>query len=203
MQPEDSEEVNGDSLQVACTNDFCMASTGRHTGDRWHDVFPLKIIDTEEELEMTTANRRPTRRALPRWFSAALRLWGIAALALVACASTAVAQTTAQKPNILVIMGDDIGWFNPSAYHQGIMGYQTPNIDRIAKAGARFTDWYGQQSCTAGRAAFVTGQSPIRTGLTKVGLPGADIGLRVEDPSVAELLKPLGYATGQFGKNHR
>ena len=112
------------------------------------------------------------------------------------------AQAQQQKPNILVIMGDDIGWFNPSAYHQGIMGYQTPNIDRIAQEGARFTDWYGQQSCTAGRAAFVTGQSPIRTGLTKVGLPGADIGLRAEDPSVAELLKPLGYATGQFGKNH-
>ena len=107
-----------------------------------------------------------------------------------------------QKPNILVIMGDDIGWFNPSAYHQGIMGYQTPNIDRIAKEGARFTDWYGQQSCTAGRAAFITGQSPIRTGLTKVGLPGADIGIRPEDPTIAEILKPLGYATGQFGKNH-
>ena len=112
------------------------------------------------------------------------------------------AQAQQQKPNILVIMGDDIGWFNPSAYHQGIMGYQTPNIDRIAQEGARFTDWYGQQSCTAGRAAFVTGQSPIRTGLTKVGLPGADIGLRAEDPSVAEVLKPLGYTTGQFGKNH-
>jgi arylsulfatase len=107
-----------------------------------------------------------------------------------------------RKPNILMIMGDDIGWFNPSCYHQGIMGYQTPNIDRIAKEGARFTDWYGQQSCTAGRAAFITGQSPIRTGLTKVGLPGADIGLRAEDPSVADFLKNLGYATGQFGKNH-
>ena len=106
------------------------------------------------------------------------------------------------KPNILVIMGDDIGWFNPSCYNNGIMGYRTPNIDRIAKEGARFTDWYGQQSCTAGRAAFITGQSPIRTGLTKVGLPGADIGLRPEDPSVADFLKKLGYATGQFGKNH-
>ncbi len=107
-----------------------------------------------------------------------------------------------KKPNILVIMGDDIGWFNPSCYHSGIMGYQTPNIDRIAREGARFTDWYGQQSCTAGRAAFVTGQSPIRTGLTKVGLPGADIGLQPEDPSVADFMKNLGYATGQFGKNH-
>ncbi len=85
-----------------------------------------------------------------------------------------------KKPNILVIMGDDIGWFNPSCYNSGIMGYQTPNIDRIAKEGARFTDWYGQQSCTAGRAAFITGQSPIRTGLTKVGLPGADIGLQAK-----------------------
>src|SRR5262245_56988473 len=110
--------------------------------------------------------------------------------------------SSGKKPNILMIMGDDIGWFNPSCYHQGIMGYQTPNIDRIAKEGARFTDWYGQQSCTAGRAAFITGQSPIRTGLTKVGLPGADIGLQPEDPSVADFLKNLGYATGQFGKNH-
>jgi len=108
----------------------------------------------------------------------------------------------APKPNILVIMGDDIGWFNPSCYNHGMMGYETPSIDRIAKEGALFNCWYGQQSCTAGRAAFVTGQSPIRTGLTKVGLPGADLGLRPEDPTVAELLKPLGYATGQFGKNH-
>ena len=107
-----------------------------------------------------------------------------------------------QKPNILFIMGDDIGWYNISAYNLGLMGYRTPNIDRIAKEGALFTDWYGQQSCTAGRAAFITGQSPIRTGLTKVGLPGADIGLRAEDPTIAEVLKSLGYATGQFGKNH-
>jgi arylsulfatase A-like enzyme len=107
-----------------------------------------------------------------------------------------------KKPNILFIMGDDIGWFNLSCYNHGIMGYRTPNIDRIAREGAMFTDWYGQQSCTAGRAAFITGQSPIRTGLTKVGLPGADIGLRAEDPSVADVMKSLGYATGQFGKNH-
>jgi arylsulfatase len=179
-----------------------MASAERHMGDRWHDVLPIETLDTEKELEMTTANRKPPHRALPRWCGSALRLWGIAALALVAFASTAAAQPAAQKPNILVIMGDDIGWFNPSVYHRGIMGYRTPNIDRIANEGAMFTDWYGQQSCTAGRAAFVTGQSPIRTGLTKVGLPGADIGLRPEDPSVAEILKPLGYATGQFGKNH-
>src|SRR6188508_928146 len=106
------------------------------------------------------------------------------------------------KPNILIIWGDDIGWFNISANNQGIMGYRTPNIDRVAKEGCNFTDWYGQQSCTAGRAAFITGQSPIRTGLTKVGLPGSDLGLRPEDPTIAEMLKPLGYVTGQFGKNH-
>jgi arylsulfatase A-like enzyme len=110
--------------------------------------------------------------------------------------------STDRKPNILMIMADDIGWFNVSAYNMGTMGYRTPNIDRIAKEGALFTDWYGQQSCTAGRAAFITGQSPIRTGLTKVGLPGAEIGLSHLDMTVAEALKPLGYATGQFGKNH-
>ena len=114
----------------------------------------------------------------------------------------ASAAASGRKPNILMIMADDIGWFNVSAYNLGVMGYRTPNIDRIAKEGALFTDWYAEQSCTAGRAAFITGQSPIRTGLTKVGLPGADIGLHAEDMSVAEALKPLGYATGQFGKNH-
>ena len=107
-----------------------------------------------------------------------------------------------KKPNILIIWGDDIGWFNISAYNHGIMGYRTPNIDRIAKEGAMFTDWYGQQSCTAGRAAFITGQSPIRTGLTKVGLPGSKLGLQPEDPTIAEMLKPQGYVCGQFGKNH-
>ena len=106
------------------------------------------------------------------------------------------------KPNILIIWGDDIGWFNVSAYNHGIMGYRTPNIDRIAQEGTLFTDWYGQQSCTAGRAAFITGQSPIRTGLTKVGLPGADLGLQPEDPTIADVMKSLGYVTGQFGKNH-
>jgi len=112
------------------------------------------------------------------------------------------AAPSGRRPNILFIMGDDIGWFNVSAYNLGIMGYKTPNIDRIGKEGAVFTDWYGQQSCTAGRAAFITGQSPIRTGLTKVGLPGAELGLGPLDPSVADVLKTYGYATGQFGKNH-
>jgi arylsulfatase A-like enzyme len=130
-------------------------------------------------------------------------------VAAAALTSAALAQTqratpaaSGRKPNILFIMGDDIGWFNISAYNMGIMGYRTPNIDRIGREGAVFTDWYGQQSCTAGRAAFITGQSPIRTGLTKVGLPGAELGLGPLDPSVADVMKTFGYATGQFGKNH-
>ena len=106
------------------------------------------------------------------------------------------------KPNILILWGDDIGWWNISYNNRGQMGYWTPNIDRIGNEGATFTDYYGQQSCTAGRAAFMTGQNPIRTGLTKVGMPGATVGLQKEDPTIAELLKPLGYATAQFGKNH-
>jgi len=107
-----------------------------------------------------------------------------------------------KKPNILVMWGDDIGQSNLSCYTRGLMGYQTPNIDRIAKEGMLFTDYYAEQSCTAGRSAFITGQSVFRTGLSKVGMPGADLGLRAEDPTIAELLKPLGYTTGQFGKNH-
>jgi arylsulfatase len=106
------------------------------------------------------------------------------------------------KPNILVIWGDDIGITNLSCYSDGLMGYRTPNIDRLAKEGMRFTDSYGEQSCTAGRASFITGQSVYRTGLSKVGMPAAPVGLQAEDPTIAELLKPLGYATGQFGKNH-
>ena len=117
-------------------------------------------------------------------------------------AAPTAAPAAGSKPNILFIMGDDIGWFNVSAYNMGGMGYRTPNIDRIGREGAVFTDWYGQQSCTAGRAAFITGQTPIRTGLTKVGLPGAELGLGPLDPSVADVLKTYGYATGQFGKNH-
>src|SRR5882672_9670492 len=107
-----------------------------------------------------------------------------------------------KKPNILILWGDDIGFWNISHNSRGMMGYRTPNIDRVANEGVSCTDWYGQQSCTAGRAAFITGQNPLRTGLTKVGMPGATVGLQAEDPTIAELLKPLGYATGQFGKNH-
>jgi arylsulfatase len=114
-------------------------------------------------------------------------------------ASPAAAQ---EQPNILVVWGDDIGQSNISAYTMGMMGYRTPNIDRIAAEGMIFTDYYGEQSCTAGRSSFITGQSVFRTGLSKVGLPGADLGLRVEDPTIAGLLKAQGYATGQFGKNH-
>ncbi|WP_374333825.1 sulfatase-like hydrolase/transferase, partial [Aestuariivirga sp.] len=124
-----------------------------------------------------------------------------AGLLALGAAATASAEA-ADKPNILVIWGDDIGGFNISAYNRGMMGYRTPNIDSIAEQGALFTDWYGQQSCTAGRAAFITGQSPIRTGLTKVGLPGTPEGMKIEDPTIATLLKAQGYVTGQFGKNH-
>jgi len=127
------------------------------------------------------------------------QLWLLATVAILALSASAAAQ---DRPNILVIWGDDIGWFNVGAYNMGMMGYETPNIDRIAKEGTLFTDFYGQQSCTAGRAAFISGQSPIRTGLTKVGMPGSDLGLQAEDPTLAELLKNHGYMTGQFGKNH-
>src|SRR6266566_8218675 len=108
----------------------------------------------------------------------------------------------AKKPNILVIFGDDIGQTNVSAYSMGLMGYRTPNIDRIAREGMMFTDYYAEQSCTAGRSSFITGQATLRTGLSKVGIPGATVGLQARDATLAELLKPLGYATGQFGKNH-
>jgi len=128
---------------------------------------------------------------------------GIAAGLVAGLAITAPAQAqTGRKPNILVVWGDDVGQSNISAYTRGMMGYRTPNIDRIANEGMIFTDYYGEQSCTAGRSSFITGQSVFRTGLSKVGLPGADLGLRTEDPTIAGLLKAQGYATGQFGKNH-
>ena len=129
----------------------------------------------------------------------------LATVSMAACSLGIIASASAQtpsKPNIVIIWGDDIGQSNVSAYSRGLMGYQTPNIDRIASEGMMFTDIYAEQSCTAGRASFITGQSGLRTGLTKVGLPGATLGLRKEDPTIAELLKAQGYATGQFGKNH-
>jgi len=126
-------------------------------------------------------------------------LWVTVLIALAGLVVPAGAQT---KPNILVIWGDDVGRSNISAYTMGMMGYRTPNIDRIAREGVIFTDYYGEQSCTAGRSSFIMGQSVFRTGLSKVGLPGAEIGQREEDPTIAVLLKDQGYATGQFGKNH-
>lgn len=135
----------------------------------------------------------------PSRFQSNLRLILIGALAILASAPT---QATGSKPNLLVIMGDDIGITNISRLSYGMMGYKTPNIDRIAEEGIYLTDYYGEQSCTAGRSAFITGQSPIRTGLTKVGIPGSPLGIQKQDPTLATLLKPHGYMTGQFGKNH-
>jgi arylsulfatase len=129
-------------------------------------------------------------------------LFLLTTISVAAITSAPVVAQQQQRPNIVIIWGDDIGQSNVSAYSRGMMGYQTPNIDRLASEGVMFTDHYAEQSCTAGRASFLTGQSGLRTGMTKVGLPGATLGLQKEDPTVAELLKPLGYATGQFGKNH-
>jgi arylsulfatase len=153
---------------------------------------------TEEFSERTSVNRR------------GLLLGGtaLAAAATLATGASTLAQAqdqpaaTGNKPNILILWGDDVGYWNISAYNQGMMGYKTPNIDSIAKDGVLFTDWYGQQSCTAGRACFLTGQVGFRTGLLKVGLPGAKEGLQARDVTLAELLKAQGYVTGQFGKNH-
>src|SRR5580700_8774816 len=131
-----------------------------------------------------------------------IRLGILGLFAAIAVANAPASAQQPQRPNIVVIMGDDIGMWNISAYHRGMMGGSTPNIDRIAKEGALFTDYYAQQSCTAGRAAFITGQTPFRTGLLTVGLPAAKQGLQDTDPTIAQLLKPLGYATGQIGKNH-
>src|ERR1700678_3585288 len=129
-----------------------------------------------------------------------LLIRGVVAVTLLSLAVAGSAQT--KKPNILVIFGDDIGQANISRYTHGVVGYMTPNIDRIGEEGVTFTDYYAENSCTAGRSSFITGQSPIRTGLSKVGAPGAPVGLKARDITIAQALKPLGYATGQFGKNH-
>jgi arylsulfatase len=131
-----------------------------------------------------------------------LKVLAVAGAALASALTVPSAWAADKKPNIVIIWGDDIGQSDISAYSMGLMGFRTPNIDRVAKEGMIFTDYYAEQSCTAGRASFITGQSGLRTGLTKVGLPGATLGLQKEDPTIAEMLKPLGYATGQFGKNH-
>ncbi len=137
-------------------------------------------------------------------FKKCRRLYALTAAIVVGLLAGAADYASAQqkRPNIVIIWGDDIGQSNVSAYSMGLMGYRTPNIDRVAREGMIFTDYYAEQSCTAGRASFLTGQHGLRTGLTKVGLPGSTLGLQMEDPTIAELLKPLGYATGQFGKNH-
>jgi len=158
-------------------------------------------MSREESHEDAAANIHFDRRKV--------LLGSSALIAAAALTSDAMAQAPAsppplgqKPPNILIIWGDDIGFWNVSAYNQGMMGYKTPNIDRIAREGALFTDWYGQQSCTAGRASFITGQVGFRTGMLKVGLPGAEEGLKARDVTIAELLKARGYKTGQFGKNH-
>jgi arylsulfatase A-like enzyme len=144
----------------------------------------------KEAQDMSSSTRR----------KALLGLLASVFAATVTCVPVSAQQQ--QRPNIVIIWGDDIGQSDISAYSRGLMGFKTPNIDRIANEGVLFTDYYAEQSCTAGRASFITGQSGLRTGMTKVGLPGATLGLQKEDPTIAELLKPLGYATGQFGKNH-
>src|ERR1044072_8959524 len=145
-------------------------------------------------------NSRCSRGAFIMKLTKALFLLTTISVAAITAAPVVAQQQ--QRPNIVIIWGDDIGQSNVSAYSRGMMGYQTPNIDRLANEGVMFTDYYAEQSCTAGRASFLTGQSGFRTGMTKVGLPGPTLGLKKEDPTVAELLKPLGYSTGQFGKNH-
>ncbi len=167
-----------------------MAASGRPT-------FPMAEAASERSIaavEVSTSEERE---------SCDLNVQRIAAVSQsTASIGTSTQPKSGKQPNILVIMGDDIGIWNLSCYHQGMLGYNTPHIDRLAKEGGKFMNYYAQQSCTAGRSAFITGQLPFRTGLSKVGLPGADLGLRKEDPTIAELLKPLGYRTGQFGKNH-
>ena len=123
-------------------------------------------------------------------------------LSAMVVVAPALAQAPAKQPNIIMIMGDDIGWANIGAYNQGIMSMRTPNLDRLAAEGMRFTDYYAEASCTAGRANFITGELPIRTGLTTVGQAGSPIGMPAQAPTIATALKSMGYATGQFGKNH-
>src|SRR6202046_4866473 len=168
--------------------------------------------DTKEERRQTssneTADRAPSRRNIllgsSALVAAATMTSGALAQAQKAAPTAAPAPSAAsgRQPNILVIFGDDIGQTNISAYSFGVVGYKTQNIDRIAREGMMFTDYYAENSCTAGRSSFITGQTPKRTGLTKVGIPGAPIGLQPRDVTIAQALKPLGYATGHFGKNH-
>ena len=193
-----------------------MGSVGPEAGSLAHSVCNTSLAEGPNECNSerskkarqtpgeTTRKPTPSRRDILLTSSAlvAASALGAALGPTTAEAEDKPAQASGKKPNIFVIWGDDIGQANISAYTKGLMGYRTPNIDRVANEGMIFTDYYGEQSCTAGRSSFITGQSVFRTGLSKVGLPGADLGLRAEDPTIATLLKPLGYATGQFGKNH-
>src|SRR5215469_454634 len=166
-------------------------------GDQVKDNVPRKE-NSRNESENGRLSRRNVLLAGTTFAAAS----GLGSVAPIRQAQAQQPATGANRPNILVIMGDDIGLMNISAYSLGLMGYRTPNIDRIAKEDMIFTDYYAEQSCTAGRSTFITGQSTLRTGLSKVGIPGATVGLQARDPTLAQLLKPLGYATGQFGKNH-
>jgi arylsulfatase len=165
------------------------------------------MMSAEDHRDQKTRDRTLNRRSIllgSTSLAAALVVGSAAPTTVAQAQQSAPAPVPAggRRPNILVIFGDDIGQTNVSAYSFGLMGYRTPNIDRIAREGMMFTDYYAEQSCTAGRSSFITGQCPLRTGLSKVGLPGATVGLQARDATLAEVLKPLGYATGQFGKNH-
>jgi arylsulfatase A-like enzyme len=190
-----------------------LSSGGAPCGTHRHIDEPCGVsLRQQEETIMRKSNehdvKKPgvNRRAMLLAGSSLVAAGGVIAQARAQTPATSpqtnAGQPAAGKPNIVVIFGDDIGITNLSCYSFGLMGYRTPNIDRIAKEGMMFTDYYSEQSCTAGRSAFITGQSVFRTGLSKVGIPGSAIGLSKDDPTIAELLKPLGYATGQFGKNH-
>jgi arylsulfatase A-like enzyme len=163
---------------------------------------PTRAVGNAVPARLTSDNLAPAVATRPACCTDSSRDANLLAMANHNLAVVALAQASGKKPNICIIWGDDIGQSNISAYTHGLMGYKTPNIDRVAREGMMFTDYYAEQSCTAGRASFITGQHGMRTGMTKVGLPGATLGLRKEDPTIAEMLKPLGYATGQFGKNH-
>jgi arylsulfatase len=159
--------------------------------------------ESDSAVESATSSTPPPIEAVPRtnWEPKKVQ-YARSKESLAKTEDVIAAAQNGDKPNILVIWGDDIGQSNISAYTMGLVGYRTPNIDRVAQEGMIFTDYYGEQSCTAGRSTFITGQSVFRTGLSKVGMPGSDLGLSSKDPTIAEMLKPLGYATGQFGKNH-
>lgn len=174
--------------------------TGRSVSD---EVEGGTASEARGVLESGSTTRRSVMKAALAGAAGGMMTGSVAAAAQDGATPVGEGESAGgDRPNILVIMPDDIGYWNTSAYNLGMMGYRTPNIDRIAQEGTLFTDGYGEQSCTAGRAAFITGQSPFRTGLLTIGMPGEDQGLHEDDPTIAELLKPQGYATGQFGKNH-